>query len=91
MPYRLLRSKKVLAQIERLPGHIRQRVKRVINDLAYNPRPHIAEPLRGILTGRYKIKIDDYRIVYAIDEESIAIEILKVGHKHGPEFYQDIV
>jgi len=90
MHYHLRRSKKVLAQMERLPGHIRQRAKRLINDLAYNPRPTYAEELTGILAGRYKICIDDHRIVYAIDDEIITVEILKIGHKYGPEFYRDL-
>lgn len=89
-PYRLKIERHVRRQIDQLPGHIRQRARRLIAELAFDPHPAHAEELTGILAGRYKIKINDYRIVYIIEEEIITVEVLKVGHKHGPEFYQDI-
>lgn len=39
MLYRLKISKEVQRQIDRLPGNIRQRVRRMIAELAYNPKP----------------------------------------------------
>jgi mRNA interferase RelE/StbE len=68
---------------------MRQRVKREIAKLAFNPRPSYAELLRGNLQGRYKIKLDQYRIVYRIDEDVAVVEVLKAGKKHDA-FYDDI-
>lgn len=87
--YRLELKTTVLRQIEALPGRYRQRVRRVIAELAVNPRPQIAQPLRTF-PDRYRIRLDDYRIVYYIEDDLLIVEIVKVGRKHGPEFYDDI-
>ena len=90
MQYQLKTDKKTRASINRLPGHIRQRIKRVLNDLRTDPRPTIAAEMRGDLAGHYRIKLGEWRIVYWIDDEILIIELLKVGKKYGPEFYEDI-
>lgn len=76
-------------QIEELPGHIRQRIKREIAKLAFNPRPENAKELHGSLTGRYKIRLDHYRLVYRVDDDVVTVVILKAGMKHDG-FYDDV-
>jgi mRNA interferase RelE/StbE len=87
--YRLEFAAGVRKQLERLPGHIYPRIKRIIVSLAYQPRPKIAERLRG-RSERYKIAVDRYRIVYRVQDDVLLILGLKVGKKHGPEFYTDV-
>ena len=72
-----------------LPGFYRQRFRRLINSLATEPRPTSAKLLR---TGenRYRIRIDDYRLVYRIFDDVLIVEVLRAGHKDGPEFYEDL-
>jgi mRNA-degrading endonuclease RelE of RelBE toxin-antitoxin system len=87
MQYWLEISSEVRQQIERLPGHLRQRVKRIIAALRKNPRPAFAQELRG-RPGRFRIRLDgDYRVFYRIEEERSVILILRVGKKKGSEFY----
>ncbi len=61
IPYQVDVSRRVRQQIEALLGHVRQRIKREIAKLAFDPRPAYAEELSGNLQGRYKIKLDQYR------------------------------
>jgi mRNA-degrading endonuclease RelE of RelBE toxin-antitoxin system len=82
MKYQIDVSRRVRRQIEALPGHMRQRVKREIASLAFNPRPAHATELRGMLAGRYKITLDQYRLVYRIDDESAIVEVLKADKKN---------
>jgi mRNA-degrading endonuclease RelE of RelBE toxin-antitoxin system len=89
-PYTLRRNETVKKQIDELPGHLKQQIRREIDDLAYNPRPTYGEPLRPPLADRLQITIDDYRIVYKIEEEYKQVIIQKIGKKKGPEFYYDI-
>jgi len=89
MRYQVDVPRRIRRQIEDLPGHIRQRVKREIAGLAFDPRPDHAVELRGILQGRYKIKLDQYRIVYRIDDMVAVVEVLKAGKK-SPGFYDDV-
>jgi mRNA-degrading endonuclease RelE of RelBE toxin-antitoxin system len=43
--YELFIEKNAHQQRKQLPGHIRQRVKRAIDDLAIEPRPHYSKQL----------------------------------------------
>ncbi len=76
--------------VNRLPGHMRQRVKGILQELRGNPRPRYAEPMRNELANCYKISLGAWRIVYEVQEDVLVILVLKVGKKAGPEFYQDI-
>ena len=87
--YRLEIPKPVQRQIDALPGRYRQRVRCILVALMDNPRPPNAEPLRGE-PNRYKIRLDNYRIAYRIEEGILLVEVLKVGLKFGPEFYEGI-
>jgi mRNA interferase RelE/StbE len=90
MQYQLKTDKKVRDAINNLPGHIRQRIKRILNGLKTNPRPATAEELHGDLVGHFRIKLDEWRIVYWIDDEVLIVDILRVGRKEGPEFHQNL-
>ena len=87
--YQLDFAEGVRRQLERLPGHIYQRAKRIIESLRLDPRPSYAERLRG-RTERYKIALGEYRMVYRVHEDILLVLMLKVGKKHGPEFYNAI-
>ena len=86
MPYRLNIPKTVQAEIGRLPGNVRQRVKRAIAGLAFEPRPQNATELEDELAGFWRLKLDDYRIIYTIADDLIVIEIVRVG-KRTPKTY----
>ena len=87
--YQLEIPNSVRRQIDRLPSHYRQRVKEIIRGLCENPRPANAKLLREE-AAIYRVSLDQIRIVYSIEDEILVIEIVKVGRKHGPEFYADI-
>lgn len=89
MPYRLSISKEVQRQIERLPGNIRQRVRRAIAELVYNPRPTYGKALEDDLIGYYRVRIDDYRIIYTIEDDIVLVEIIRVA-KRTPKTYENL-
>ncbi|WP_201324548.1 type II toxin-antitoxin system RelE/ParE family toxin [Pseudanabaena sp. lw0831] len=37
--------------------------------------------LRGNLTGRYRYRIGDYRIVYLVDEDSKVVSVTLIAHR----------
>jgi mRNA interferase RelE/StbE len=86
MPYRLKLSKEVQHEIDRLPGNMRQRVRRSIAELAANPRPSAAKALEGDLTGYYRLRLDDYRIIYTIEDDVLIVTIIRVA-KRTPRTY----
>ena len=87
MRYQLRIEDEVKKQIARLPGNVRQRVVQTIEGLRTNPRPPNAIELIGVLAGCYKIVLGPNRIVYEVIDDLVIVEVLKVGKKHGPEFY----
>jgi mRNA interferase RelE/StbE len=80
-----------LREAKGLPGNVRQRVKRAIGALADNPRPpdsKVLELLEVDAEAR-RLRIDNWRIVYAITELNQAIDVLAV-RRRPPYDYGDL-
>jgi mRNA interferase RelE/StbE len=90
MQYRLKVSRKVEREIERLPGNVRQRVRRAIATLVFDPRPKHATELEEELAGFWRIKIYAYRIIYTIEDELVVVEIMRVARRSA-KTYQGLV
>jgi mRNA interferase RelE/StbE len=58
----------------------RQRVVARIRSLADEPRPVGYEKIAGA-EGRFRARQGNFRIVYAIDESSRTVDVVKVGHR----------
>ena len=81
MNYRIELSPTARQEIRALPARVRAQALQLIDELGRNPRPARAKELRDRqnifriwLAGRW-------RIVYAVDDELIAVLILRVRHK----------
>jgi mRNA interferase RelE/StbE len=61
----------------------------MIGSLADNPRPAGARELRH-MRGYYRIRLDRWRIIYRVDDESLLVTILRVARKAGPETYHGL-
>lgn len=89
MEYRLRYTDAARRDLAGLPGNYRQRFRRAIEALAVKPRPTGARELRE-RPGRYRIRIDRWRLIYRIEESSGVVLVLRVRRKSGPETYLDI-
>ncbi|MCW8860506.1 MAG: type II toxin-antitoxin system RelE/ParE family toxin [Deltaproteobacteria bacterium] len=47
-----------------------------------NPR-HFGEPLRGELSGLWRYRVGDYRIICEIRDEKLIVLALAIGHRRG--------
>ena len=63
----------------RLHGSTRDRINDAIDALAADPRPHGAAKLAG--RDDYRIRIGDYRIVYAIDDQERLVVVARIAHR----------
>jgi mRNA-degrading endonuclease RelE of RelBE toxin-antitoxin system len=72
------------ADIEALPLTIRNRVLGIFARLANFPTVSGAKPLRGKLSGHYRIRTGDYRVQFHVAGKTVVIE--KVGHRD--RFYE---
>lgn len=96
--YKVWVQPRVHAVRTRLPGDVRQRIRRAIDDLAQDARPPASNTLTlpdavsaGIRTEweARRIKLDDWRIVYAVSETWHEIAVLSIRQR-PPYDYDDL-
>ena len=81
MTYRLKLTRQARAEIDTLPGNMRQRIRRTIAQLAENPRPDNAKALRGELRGYYRVRIEAYRIIYTVNDDVVVVAVVRVAKR----------
>ncbi|HJW89025.1 MAG TPA: type II toxin-antitoxin system RelE/ParE family toxin [Anaerolineales bacterium] len=89
MPYRIRLTRLARLAVRRLPGNLRQRARRMIDGLANEPRPTNAKELRDE-PGLYRMRLDGWRIIYQVDDETQGVFVLTIRRKVGPETYKNI-
>jgi mRNA interferase RelE/StbE len=80
-----------LREIRTLPGNVRQRVRRVITDLATNPFPPQSRILDvpGVEMTVCRTRLERWRIIYAVSERDAVIDVLGV-RRRPPYDYEDL-
>jgi mRNA interferase RelE/StbE len=78
------RVRKALRQLD--PA-VRQNVLAKMRALASDPRPSGVEALRGHRPW-LRVRVGDYRIIYAVDDEAGLVTVLTVGHRR--EVYRNL-
>ena len=63
-----------------------KRIGKKIDSLGENPRPHGVDKLSGA-ENIYRIRSENYRVIYQIEEKILHILVLKIGHRK--EVYRD--
>jgi mRNA interferase RelE/StbE len=77
--YRIVLARSACKQLAALPRDVQQQVGPQIALLADDPRPHGSQKLKG--SDLYRIRVGDYRVVYAIDDDDLLIGIVRVAHR----------
>lgn len=80
MAYTVQYEAKAVAELKKLPPKSGKRIVKKINWLAKNFEQVNLFPLSGNLSGFYKLRVGDYRVIYSLDQNSETIIIEKVGH-----------
>lgn len=60
---------------------------RAIMGLGQNPRPPEAQNLVGPYDNLYRLRVDEWRILYAVEAEQRTVLILEIAPKQQPERY----
>lgn len=89
MLYQLRFTKEAQQQLARLPGNMRQRVRRLVATLTYNPRPPKAKRMEEDLADYHRIRLENYRIIYTIDDDIVLVEVIRIM-KRSPKTYEDL-
>ncbi len=79
MSYRLSIPRSVNKRMQKLSTEAYGRVDAAILALADDPRPPGCARLKG--RAELRIRVGDYRIVYAVDDGRRVVEVLNVAHR----------
>lgn len=77
--YKIEIKRSAIKEIENLPSVVLKRVVAHIQELGDNPRPMGCKKLSG--DEKYRIRVGDYRILYAIEDDILTVYIVKVAHR----------
>ena len=82
MTYVIILPKPVQKQLKKLPTQIYPKIITKISELKQNPRPLDVKKLKGFIN-EYRVRINDYRIRYEIDDQEKKIIILSCRHRRN--------
>lgn len=73
-------AKQTLSKLDRVTA--RRIVDYLDNRIALQKDPRVlGKPLTGILSGYWRYRIGDYRIICEIKNEQITVLVLRIGHR----------
>ena len=81
MSYRVLWDTKALDSLKELDKPIRKRIFDKVNDYVSQDPTNIGKPLKDNLSGLWRYRFGDYRIIYTVDLEKQIITVLEAGHR----------
>ena len=67
--------------MKRLDRTARRRIDAVLGLLRENPRPPNAKVLNGPLREYWRVRTGDYRIIYTIEDNRLAVCVIRIGHR----------
>ncbi len=82
--YRVLIKRSAAKELETVPRKDRVHIIAKIERLAGDPRQPASEKLSG--EEKYRLRQGNYRILYLIEDASLTVTIVKIGHR--PEVYR---
>ncbi len=77
--YELSVKKSAVKELEAIPKKELQKIIKKIQALSLEPRPQGLQKLSH--KEQYRIRQGDYRVIYFIDDDNLAVNIVKVGHR----------
>ncbi len=78
--YQVVIKPSAAKEFDKLPVSVAVRVAAKITSLARIPRPHGVKKLEGEPT-RWRIRVSDWRIIFAIDDTQGLVDILYIRHR----------
>jgi mRNA interferase RelE/StbE len=85
VPYRIDYTSSAAKTVRGYDRVLQRRILARIEKLANNPRPTGATKLSG--HEAYRIRVGDYRVIYAIADEKLIVLIVEIGNRR--DVYRD--
>jgi len=77
--YRIKIKPSAVKELEKIPKKDLKRLTERILSLSDNPRPAGCEKLSA--QERYRLRQDNYRIIYSFEDEILIVYVVKIGHR----------
>ena len=87
MIYSIQWHEEVIKDLQKIDRQKQKQIISRIKDYLSKDPIGLGKPLKGIFKGLYRYRYGSYRIVYAIDRESVVILILRIADRK--EVYRD--
>lgn len=87
MAYSVKYEPEAVNDLDQLTQTTRIRILKKIEWLKINFDQILPLPLTGNLSGFYKLRIGDYRVIYEFDKENCIIYVNRIGHRR--EIYEE--
>jgi mRNA interferase RelE/StbE len=79
MAYNVTLKKRAIKALEKINEPYYTSIKESIYSLADNPRPTGYKKLKD--RDGYRIRVADYRIIYAIFDDVLLVDVINLGHR----------
>ncbi len=79
MAWRVEFERRAKRELDALGADIRKRIVRALDRLADDPRN--AANVKVLHGGSYRLRVGDYRIIYALEDDLLIVLVVKVGHR----------
>jgi mRNA interferase RelE/StbE len=80
--YEVLLAPEALCVYERVDPPLARRINRCFDNLARDPHRHPnIKRLTGVLSGRWRYRVGDWRVVYRVEEGSREVVVLVIAHR----------
>ena len=77
--YQVVIDRYAQKQLDKIPPPHFNRIIKAVNQLTVNPRPPGYKKLKGRYG--YRIRIGDYRVIYAIKDEILTVYVIDIGDR----------
>jgi mRNA interferase RelE/StbE len=80
--YEIVFKKSAAKELQGLPKKIQQKILDAVQLLSLNPFTELLQikKMKGA-DSLYRVRIQDYRIIYLIENQIIKVTIIKIGHR----------
>jgi mRNA interferase RelE/StbE len=85
MSYDVIFDPGALREFDKLPKTQQKRIGEIIDGLREDPRPAGAEKMTDVEA--YKIRVGDFRVIYAVYDTALILLVVKVGNRR--DIYKD--
>ena len=68
-------------EFSKLDKNIQKLIKEKLLILSNNPDELNIKPLKGEYKGKFRLRVNDYRIIYKIEDDKIMIVVIRIAHR----------